>query len=35
MTPSLSDMQIAMAGALAMFLIPAGGKANGGKALMD
>lgn len=34
-TPTLSDMQIAMAGALAMFLIPAGGKDNGGKALMD
>lgn len=34
-TPSLSDMQIAMAGALAMFLIPAGGEGNGGRALMD
>jgi len=34
-TLALGNAQIAMAGALAMFLIPAGGKDNAGKALMD
>ncbi|PWE18471.1 sodium:sulfate symporter [Marinicauda salina] len=34
-TLSVSNMQIAMAGALAMFLIPAGGKQGQGRALMD
>jgi len=34
-TPQLGNAQIAMAGALAMFLIPAGGKENRGQALMD
>jgi len=34
-TLALSDAQIAMAGALSVFLIPAGGKGNKGKALMD
>jgi len=34
-TLALGNAQIAMAGALAMFLIPAGGKDNRGKALMD
>ena len=34
-TPALSDMQIALAGALAMFLIPAGGPQGKGRALMD
>jgi sodium-dependent dicarboxylate transporter 2/3/5 len=34
-TLSLGNAQIAMAGALAMFLIPAGGKAGQGQALMD
>lgn len=34
-TLRLSDMQIAMAGALAMFLIPAGGEEGKGQALMD
>ena len=34
-TLALGNAQIAMAGALSMFLIPAGGKGNEGKALMD
>ncbi|GGG95387.1 di- and tricarboxylate transporter [Glycocaulis albus] len=34
-TLRLNDMQIAMAGALAMFLIPAGGPEGRGRALMD
>ncbi len=34
-TLSLGNAQIAMAGALAMFLIPAGGKSGQGQALMD
>ncbi|WP_440958145.1 SLC13 family permease [Oceanicaulis sp. LC35] len=34
-TLSLGNAQIAMAGALAMFLIPAGGKSGEGQALMD
>ena len=34
-TLSLGNAQIAMAGALAMFLIPAGGKSGKGQALMD
>ena len=34
-TLALGNAQIAMAGALAMFLIPAGGKDNKGEALMD
>lgn len=34
-TPTLGNAQIAMAGALAMFLIPAGDKTRPGEALMD
>ena len=34
-TPALGNAQIAMAGALAMFLIPSGGKDRPGEALMD
>ena len=34
-TLTLGNAQIAMAGAVAMFLIPAGGKENRGRALMD